>query len=363
MGNSSDYKTGINPVRRFFLRQAPEHDTVEFRRGRILFALAVLFLLFLSWLFRPGDPLPVITLPVELPEISFTVEQAEDAVRRAEREAGPLKPDNHARIIWNPEYRDRKAPCSIVYIHGFSASYGEGAPVHARLARDLGCHLYVSRLHGHGLRTDEPLVNFQPDSLLASAGRALAIGNVLGDKVILIGNSMGGTISLHLTAMHPEWVDALVLFAPVIEFATPASHFFGYRWAQRIMRLVLGEPYLRFDPQNDDHARYWYNYYRMEALAVLQMMKQDLLHDELYARIRQPVFAGYFYKDDDEQDAVVSVQAIKEMERKLGTLPERRDFRAFPDAGAHVISSAYRSDEHAQVREAVTQFLRYQLFL
>ena len=241
------------------------------------------------------------------------------------------------------------------------ASFGEGAPVHARVARELGCHLHVSRLHAHGLRTDEPLANFRSDSLLTSAGHALAVGNLIGDKVVLMGNSMGGTLAIHLAATYPEQVDVLVLLSPLIEFATPFLRMLSAPWAQRLVGLVMGEPFISRDPENDDHARYWYGRYRIESLRVLNAIRQELLSDHVYPQIRQPVFTGYYYEDESNQDRVVSVSAIKAIKTKLGTPPDRRLFQAFPDADAHVISSAYRSTEHTQVSDALIDFLQEQL--
>ena len=327
---------------------------------RILLTLTALFGLFLIWLFRPGDLPTGVALPTSLPKLDFSVKQADEAVRQAELRAGPLKPDNRARIIWNPDYRGQKAPCSMVYLHGFSASYGEGAPFHARTARELGCHLYVSRLHAHGLRNEEPLMDMHADSLLASAGRAIAIGGLLGEQVILAGNSMGGTLAIHYAAMHPESVDMLILLAPMIHLKTPAARFFRKVWAHRLMQLVSGEPYIRYLPDSDDHARYWYPWYRLDALAPLREMQDVLLADDVYSRITQPVFTGFYYRDNDHQDKVVSVAAIRELEEKLGTAAEKREFMAFPDADAHVISSAYRSAGHQQVSDAVVQFVRRQ---
>ena len=342
--------------------QQPPRESNRFPEvRRILFTLAGLAVLSLFWLLRPGDPLPDITVPDVLPEPGFTVEEAGEMVRRRELAAGPLRPDNHARIIWNEAYRDRQAPCTIVYIHGFSASQGEGSPVHARVARDLGCHLYITRLHGHGLKTTEPLAGMDPDSLMTDAGFALALGNLLGEKVILAANSMGGVLALHLAGSHPERVDALVLFAPLIEFAIPGSGFFDRAWARRIASLFLGGPYLRNDPDNDDHARYWYMHYHMEALGILEHMREELLSDSLYAMITQPVFTGYYYKDEDNRDEIVSLSAIQALKQQLGTPPDNRVFVAFPDAGAHVITSAYRSTEHDKVRVEVVRFLREQL--
>lgn len=325
---------------------------------KVLLTLAALLLLFLFWLFRPNDLLPAMADTPGLPDLTFGVDEAQEAVRARERDAGPLKPDNHARIIWNPDYRHQKAPCSIVYIHGFSASYGEGAPVHERLARDHGCHLYVSRLHGHGLRTDEPLKQMQPDSLVADAARALAIGGLLGEEVIVIGTSMGGTLALHLASEYRDAVDRLILLAPLIDFDSAASVLFDRTWGQRLMQLVLRGSHLDVTHDNDDHARYWYGRYHIRALGVLKKMVGDLLDDDsVYGNIRQPVFVGYYYKDGGEKDEVVSVDATRGIKDKLGTPSGQKAFVAFPDAGAHVIGSSYRSAEHDQVRQKLLRFL------
>ncbi|MEX0680249.1 MAG: alpha/beta fold hydrolase [Balneolales bacterium] len=329
--------------------------------SRFLLLIVVLILMILVWLFLPVSDPPEITSPVEIPVIPFSVKEAADSIRQAEIRSGPLKPDNHARIVWNPEYAHQKAPCSIVYLHGYSASYGEGAPAHIRIARDLGCHLYIARLHAHGLRTNEPLQDFYADSLLTSSGYALAIGELLGEHVIVTGTSMGGTLALHLASRFPDKIDALVLLSPLIGFASKTSMLFDTSWGQRIMRLFLGGRFIFNQPENDDHARYWYGRYHIKSLMTLSHLKNELLSDDMYSRIQQPVFTGYYYKDEKHQDQVVSVSAILKIKEKLGTPDDKIQFMAFPDAGAHVISSAYRSPAHEQVYEAVTRFLKKQL--
>ena len=163
---------------------------------------------------------------------------------------------------------------------------------------------------------------------------------------------MGTILALHLASAHPESVNVLVLFAPLLDFASRTSVLFDSRWGQRIMRLFLGGPYIRIDPENEGHARYWYEYYRIESLWTLKAMKNELLNDEVYSRIYHPVFTGYYENDD-----VVSVSAITDMENRLGTPAEHREFKAFPDADAHVITSEYRTDIYPQVHKAVTAFL------
>src|ERR1700760_3584342 len=73
-----------------------------------------------------------------------------------------LKPDNEARIVWADSSR-RKTPFAIVYLHGFSASQGEGDPVHRYIASKYGCNLYLPRLAEHGIDTVDAMVHLTPD--------------------------------------------------------------------------------------------------------------------------------------------------------------------------------------------------------
>src|SRR5687768_4453312 len=116
----------------------------------------------------------------------------------------PLRPDNQARIIWYNDSLKNKTDYSIVYLHGFSASQKEGDPVHYSIANYYGCNLYLSRLHDHGIETDQPLLNYTAEGVWESAKQAYAIGKQLGKKVILMGTSTGATLALKLAAEYPE---------------------------------------------------------------------------------------------------------------------------------------------------------------
>ena len=48
---------------------------------------------------------------------------------------------------------------------------------------------------------------------------------------------------------------------------------------------------------------------------------------------------GYYYKDEEHQDNVVSVDAMKEMYAALGTPAALKREEAFPNSGNHVITS------------------------
>ena len=49
-----------------------------------------------------------------------------EAYIKAEESQHRLKPDNEARVVWYNDSNHTKTDYAIVYLHGFSASQGEG---------------------------------------------------------------------------------------------------------------------------------------------------------------------------------------------------------------------------------------------
>ena len=145
-----------------------------------------------------------------------------EAFIRSKEAAHKVKPDNEARIVWANDSTKAKTPYVIVYLHGFSASQEEGNPVHKNIAGQFGCNMYLARLSEHGIDTIDPLVNMTATSLWESAKEAYAIGKQLGDKVILMGTSTGGTVALEL-ASNFEDVAGLVLYSPNIAINNPSA--------------------------------------------------------------------------------------------------------------------------------------------
>src|SRR5678816_3965126 len=127
-------------------------------------------------------------------QYSIDLHQLEENINRSESEL-PVKKDNQARIIWATPYA--KTPYSIVYLHGNGASQEEGDPMHEALAHRYGCNLYLSRLKGHGLITEDPMLNMDAAEWMQSALDAIAVGKAIGDKVILVSCSTGSTLGLY----------------------------------------------------------------------------------------------------------------------------------------------------------------------
>lgn len=57
-----------------------------------------------------------------------------------------------------------------------------------------------------------------------------------------------------------------------------------------------------------------------------------------FKAVKCPVFAGCYYKDEENQDPVVSVAAMETMFAQLGTPVAQKQMIKFPDAQTHIIT-------------------------
>ncbi|GGC11065.1 alpha/beta hydrolase [Dyadobacter sediminis] len=322
----------------------------------IIGILAVILIVFLV-----GPDVPDAQLNPKLPTVTADLVGLEQEINHTEKETRLLKPDNEARIVWADSSKKQKTPYSIVYIHGFGASWAEGDPVHRDLAKRYGANLYMARLHDAGISDPNAFDDLTPENFLNGAKRALAIGKVLGDSVIVIGTSAGGLLSVYLAANNPE-IKGIVLYSPCMAVANPALKLMTGPWGKQILHVVMGGHRLPTD-KDPEQAKYWLQGYNTNGLVTLQQMIDAIARKEVYEKIKMPVFVGYYYKNEKEQDPVVSVKAIKEMFAELGTPADLKVEKAFPEAGDHVIASRLRSKDIKGVYEATDEFFREKLHL
>jgi pimeloyl-ACP methyl ester carboxylesterase len=273
----------------------------------------------------------------------------------AAREAAhKLKPDNEARIVWNDSNRQKTA-YAVVYIHGFSASQMEGDPIHRRFAGEFGCNLYLSRLSDHGVDTTETLLLMTADRLWESAKEALAIGKQLGNKVILVSTSTGGTLALKLAAEYPEDVYALINLSPNIALRSGSAFLLNKPWGLQIARQVIGGNY-NITGTDPVHGKYWNQKYRIESLTELEELVDETMTPETFHRVKQPSLTMYYYQDEEHQDSQVSVSAILNMNKELATPEVEKPIINFPKAGAHVLGSSLTSKDVDGVYAAMKKF-------
>lgn len=265
-----------------------------------------------------------------------------------------LKPDNEARIVWADSTRSR-TPYSVVYLHGFSASQEEGDPVHETFARTFGCNLYLARMADHGIDTTDQLLYFTPDRWWQSAKEALAIGKALGDKVILMSTSTGGTVSLILAAEYPDDVYAMINMSPNIAINDDKAWLLDKPWGLQLARLAMGGN-SRVFPPDSAKDKYWNNSYRLESVTQLQEMVDDRMNEGTFSKVKCPTLTLYYFKNEQEQDPTVKVSAMFEMNSMLGTPDSLKVMVPIPNAGGHVLGSHVVSKDVESVNKAVHEF-------
>ena len=302
---------------------------------------------------RPSKPdfsLHEATLPGSLTELEMSIIHGEKAVKS-------IKPDNQARIVWADSSKKEKTKIAFLYLHGFSASQAEGDPVHRDLAKKYNANLYLSRLAEHGIdKGDSSMINLTASEFEASAENALSVAERLGNEVVVIGTSAGGALTLFLAARHPE-IKAIVLYSPCVKLFDKTAMILDKPWGLQIARLVSGGPVKKYELESKIHANYWQLTYRIESLVALQNLVSNTMKPEVFSKIKCPVFLGYYYKNETEQDNTVSVPAMLKMFEELGTPTVLKQKVAFPGAGAHVIASHIRSKDWQGVERETDKFL------
>jgi alpha-beta hydrolase superfamily lysophospholipase len=236
--------------------------------------------------------------------------------------------------------------------------------VNVNFAKGYGMNLYMPRLASHGLDTTEALIDMTPDLLYESAKEALVAAQSLGDKVILMSTSTGGTLSLNLASEFPEMIAGLILYSPNIAINNGAAFLLSKPWGLQIARQVYKGKYRVTNPDfASEECKYWNCKYRLEAIVYLQQLVEATMKEETFVKVSQPVFLGYYFKDAEHQDEVVKVDAMLKMFNQLGTPEDHKTKVSFPEAGSHPIASKLFSGAWQDVETASFQFAEEKLGL
>ncbi len=296
----------------------------------------------------PNLTVPYFKLPGDLPLL-------ESQIIKNEQNTKGLKPGCEAKIVWQDSTKKQKTKIAFLYIHGFSATQMEGDPVHKNIAKKYQSNLYLARLAGHGVNLGEAtMADLKTDDFILSAEHALAVAKSIGNEVIVIGTSFGGALTSYLASQHPE-IKAIILYSPCIKTFDSNAELLDNPWGYQLGKAVLGTETAGFKPANSDHEKYWTSKYNLNGLVQFQNFLTNAMVKATYEKIKCPVFLGYYYKNEAEQDKVVSVPAMLTMFEQLGTSNKQRF--AFPNVGNHVIASPILSKDVEAVQRETERFL------
>ena len=271
-----------------------------------------------------------------------------------------LKKGAKAQIIWGSQ-DPRQTEYAIVYLHGFRASHPEGDPVHKTVAKTFGYNLFLSRMKEHGIKSDYPLLQLTEEKMLQSACFAFEIGKRIGKKVILMGTSTGGSLALYLASKpeHQNKISSLILYSPLINFHGINAKLLTSKLSRKFLKIVPGKKHL-ITAKNTTYAedKIWNKRYALAGALELGAFVDHYMRPSLFQKVSHPTFVGYYYKNKNEQDTVVSVPAIRKMTQNLSTRTKSLHISNFPEANSHVICNSLVSKSANSVIDNTTTYLK-----
>lgn len=243
-----------------------------------------------------------------------------------------IRPGLAKEIIWAYPASRAKTPLAIVYIHGFSASKGEIRPVPDKVAAALGANLYYTRLTGHG-QDNAAMGAATVNAWVNDTAEALAIGRAIGEKVIVIATSTGGSLAAWAVAQPAlaRDVAAVVLISPNFGVQAKGASLLTGPWGEQLAELIIGKE-RSFEPANDLQRQLWT--WRYPTRATLPMAATvALAAGQSYAKVTVP--ALFIVSDGDK---VIQPEAAKTVAARWGA-PHRLMAVDNPgDPSSHVLA-------------------------
>jgi carboxylesterase len=115
---------------------------------------------------------------------------------------------------WSSPGSGDAARIGVVVLHGFTGNPNSTRPLGQRLARE-GYRVEVPRLPGHGTNVRD-LGRTRYEDWVGTAERTVEQVAAVTDHLVLVGLSMGGTLTLDIASRRPELVDGAVVINPQI---------------------------------------------------------------------------------------------------------------------------------------------------
>ena len=273
-------------------------------------------------------------------------------LRDSEARFVDITPGAEKVIGWADEEVKARTEICFVYLHGFSATRQESAPVPGNIARRFNSNIYYTRLAGNG-RSDDALAQGTVNKWVNDIAEALAIASKIGNRTVLIGCSTGASLAWW-AAHQPEFddqIDAMIFLSPNFGVADPRARLLLQPWGGQLARLIVGK-YRESEPVSEAHAKYWTNCYPVQALLPMMGMV-ELATQYLPSATRIPLHITYSRYDD-----TVSVAQIRKFCAALPDHCEVLELVQPEGASQHVIVGDILAPENnAKVEASVVAFL------
>lgn len=320
----------------------------------VKYSLGLLIITSLTYFLGPKPKFDPIC-DASIAKINISLDSLDNYVNHKEGNVPHLKLGNQSRIVWVNDSM-HQTDYAVVYLHGFSASPMESNPVHLDFARKYGMNIYLPLLAGHGIDDIESFRNLTPNDLIQSAKEAIAIGQLIGKEVIVMSCSTGSTLSIYLAASNPELIDVQIMYSPNLALNNPQAQLLTGPWGIQLVKAIAGDYFGSKKEIDPESKKYWTTTYRSEGLIALQKLIDETMTEEVLTSISQPLFIGYYYKNEEEKDQTISTDAIVSFYENVDIPDSLKSMVTFPDAGEHVIANPIKSNQVEDVAIATNLF-------
>lgn len=296
--------------------------------------------------FGPSMPSPRQQPPQDIAQLSDWIQKSESAF-------ADIKPGNAKGIVWAsaPGQRTR---WSVVYIHGFSASRLETAPLAEVVASQLGANVFYTRLTGHGRASGDAMGDATPQDWMSDTLEAVQIGQTLGERVLLISCSTGGTLATWLgTSADAAKVSAHVFVSPNFGPKDKRSEIINAPWGRKIALWVQGAT-RSWTPESAQEANAWTPSYPTKAIFPMMALVKSVRDSDL-SLFQTPVLVLY-----SERDETVDTTELKAAFTRLGSARKSIEPVAYSKSkGQHVLAGAIKDpDAVAPMTETIVQWVK-----
>ncbi|EQA37676.1 alpha/beta hydrolase family protein [Leptospira inadai serovar Lyme str. 10] len=280
-------------------------------------------------------------------------------MKLAETQAKGGRTGNEEKLV---RFSPGKTKAAILYVHGFGASRAEGEASMDKIAAKLKANIYYLRLPGHGTNNEDHRdTDFR--EYLTTAEESLLMMDKLGDKIVLVGTSMGGLISTYLASKYPDKIHALILLSPFFDFTVPVAKLFYLPGGTSLAEMINGKirkspPRVEGDGIGEKYYEYWYKDQYLSSVQHVSNAKKFIASNGTFANIHSPTLLIYYYKDKDHQDKVASVPAMLEAFSKFGgEHPNPLNTKVAVEQGHHVLTSKHVSSDKEKIESSILDFL------
>ena len=135
-------------------------------------------------------------------------------LKNSEISLGDVPEEAEKKIIWS-NVEKSKTEISIAFLPGFSTTNFQQKEFFNKLSEELNANIFLSRLSGHG-REYPGTKQMNAENYLKDTSEALEIAKRIGNKVILVGYSLGGALTTAASFDEDLSKDlyGVILFAP-----------------------------------------------------------------------------------------------------------------------------------------------------